>query len=118
MSADNNVFGGFTGEKSGSAVWGDISGNIDNQTDLIERLSRTYKVVLKSNDWDLPSNYNIYVQTRSVPGIKAEDNAAVYSSTGAYHPGNTNYFVTPDLIPIKAGITLYSNIKIKHKIFL
>ena len=78
MSADNNVFGGFVGEKSGGAVWGDISGNIDNQTDLIERLSRTYKVVLKSNDWDLPSNYNIYVQTRSVPGIKAEDNVAAY----------------------------------------
>ena len=78
MSADNNVFGGFTGEKSGSAVWGDISGNIDNQTDLIERLSRTYKVVLKSNDWDLPSNDNIYVQTRSVPGIKAEDNVTAY----------------------------------------
>lgn len=78
MSADNNVFGGFTGEKSGDAVWGDISGNIDNQTDLIERLSRTYKVVLKSNDWDLPINDNIYVQTRSVPGIKAEDNVTAY----------------------------------------
>lgn len=78
LSADNNVFGGFAGEKSGDAVWGDISGNIDNQTDLIERLIRTYKVVLNPNGWELHGNDNIYVQTRNVPGIKAEDNVAAY----------------------------------------
>ena len=38
MSGDINVFGGFVSGAS-SAVWGDIKGNIEEQTDLITRLN-------------------------------------------------------------------------------
>lgn len=78
LSADNNVFGGYGSGGSGSPYWGNITGNIDNQTDLIERLRRTYEVVLNPNDWELQGNDNTYVQTRNVPGIKAEDNVTAY----------------------------------------
>ncbi len=47
-----------------------------------------------------------------VKAVDFQDNAAIQSNTGAYAPGNTNYFTTPNLIPIKGGATLYSNIQI------
>ncbi len=77
MSADNNVFGGFVGG-SGVTYWGNITGNIDNQIDLIERLSHVYEVTLSTNSWEFSDTYNMYVQTSSIQDIKASDNVVAY----------------------------------------
>ena len=78
MSADNNVFGGYGSGGSGNVYWGNITGNIDNQTDLIERLCHVYKVTLNPNDWEFLSGSNMYVQTSSVPKIKSTDYVVAY----------------------------------------
>lgn len=52
MRADNNVFGANDSGGSGGAYWGGITGNIDNQIDLIDRLSHTFEVVLNPNNWE------------------------------------------------------------------
>ena len=40
MAVDCNIYGGFvSGGSSTEAVWGDIKGTIENQTDLIEKLN-------------------------------------------------------------------------------
>lgn len=77
LSADNNVFGGFVGG-AGVTYWGNITGNIDNQIDLIERLSHTYEVALSTNSWEFSDTYNMYVQTSSIQDIKASDNVVAY----------------------------------------
>lgn len=78
LSADNNVFGGFVSGGSGSAYWGSITGNIDNQTDLIERLCHVYEITLNSNSWEFLSSSNMYVQTSSIPKIKSTDYVVAY----------------------------------------
>lgn len=77
MSADNNVFGGFVGG-SGVTYWGNITGNIDNQIDLIERLSHAYEVALSPNNWEFSDTYNMYVQTSIIQNIKTSDNVVAY----------------------------------------
>lgn len=78
MNADNNVFGGYGSGGSGNVYWGAITGNIDNQTDLIERLCHVYEVTLNPNDWEFLSGSNMYVQTSSVPKIKSTDYVVAY----------------------------------------
>lgn len=77
LSADNNVFGGFVGG-SGVTYWGNITGNIDNQIDLIERLSHAYEVALSPNNWEFSDTYNMYVQTSIIQNIKASDSVVAY----------------------------------------
>lgn len=77
LSADNNVFGGFVGG-SGVTYWGNITGNIDNQIDLIERLSHAYEVALIPNNWEFSDTYNMYVQTSIIQNIKTSDNVVAY----------------------------------------
>ncbi len=76
MRADNNVFG-ISGSGN-SAYWGGITGNIDNQTDLIERLCHVYEITLNSNSWEFLSSSNMYVQTSSIPKIKSTDYVVAY----------------------------------------
>ena len=78
LSADNNVFGGFVSGDSGNAYWGNITGNIENQTDLIERLCHVYEVTLDSNNWEFLSDSDMYAQTSSVPKIKSTDYVVAY----------------------------------------
>ena len=75
LIADNNVFGGHG---SSNAYWGNITGNIDNQTDLIERLSHTYEVALSPNNWEFSDTYNMYVQTSRIQDIMASDNVVAH----------------------------------------
>ena len=74
LRADNNVFG-ISGN---SAYWGGITGNIDNQTDLIDRLSHTFEVVLNPNNWEYSDLDDMYVQTSSVQNIKTSDSVVAY----------------------------------------
>ena len=76
MRADNNVFG-ISGSGN-SAYWGGITGNIDNQTDLIDRLSHTFEVVLNPNNWEYSDLDDMYVQTSSVQNIKTSDSVVAY----------------------------------------
>ena len=76
MRADNNVFG-ISGSDN-SAYWGGITGNIDNQTDLIDRLSHTFEVVLNPNNWEYSDLDDMYVQTSSVQNIKTSDSVVAY----------------------------------------
>ena len=78
MSADNNVFGGFVSGGSGGAYWGGITGNIDNQSDLVERLCHVYEVTLIPNNWEFSSGDNLYVQTISIPEIKESNYVVAY----------------------------------------
>lgn len=76
LRADNNVFG-ISGSGN-SAYWGGITGNIDNQTDLIDRLSHTFEVVLNPNNWEYSDLDDMYVQTSSVQNIKTSDSVVAY----------------------------------------
>ena len=76
LSADNNVFG-ISGSGN-SAYWGGITGNIDNQTDLIDRLSHIFEVVLNPNNWEYSDLDDMYVQTSSVQNIKTSDSVVAY----------------------------------------
>lgn len=76
LRADNNVFG-ISGSGN-SAYWGSITGNIDNQTDLIDRLSHTFEVVLNPNNWEYSDLDDMYVQTSSVQNIKTSDSVVAY----------------------------------------
>ncbi len=76
LRADNNVFG--TSSSDSGAYWGGITGNIDNQTDLIERLSHVYEVALNPNDWIFSSGDNLYIQTSNIQNIKASDSVVAY----------------------------------------
>ena len=76
LRADNNVFG-ISGSGN-SAYWGGITGNIDNQTDLIDRLSHTFEVVLNPNNWEYSDLDDMYVQTSSVQNIKTGDSVVAY----------------------------------------
>ena len=76
MRADNNVFG-ISGSGN-SAYWGGITGNIDNQTDLIDRLNHTFEVVLNPNNWEYSDLDDMYVQTSSVQNIKTSDSVVAY----------------------------------------
>ena len=78
MNADNNVFGGYGSGSSGRIYWGNIIGDIDNQSDLIKRLCHVYEVALNPNDWELSDTYNMYVQTSSMQDIKASDSVVAY----------------------------------------
>ena len=78
LNADNNVFGGYCSGSSGSVYWGNIIGDIDNQTDLIERLGHVYEVMLIPNNWEFSDTHNMYIQTSSVLNIRASDNITAY----------------------------------------
>ena len=77
LSADNNVFGGFVGG-SGVTYWGNITGNIDNQIDLIERLCHIYEITLNPNSWEFSDTYNMYVQPSNIEKIKSTDYVTAY----------------------------------------
>ena len=77
LRADNNVFG-TSGSGGSGAYWGGITGNIDNQTDLIDRLSHTFEVVLNPNNWEYSDLDDMYVQTSSVQNIKTSDSVVAY----------------------------------------
>ncbi len=77
MRADNNVFG-TSGSGGSGAYWGGITGNIDNQSDLVERLCHVYEVTLSPNNWDFSSSDNLYVQTISIPEIKESNYVVAY----------------------------------------
>ncbi len=78
LNADNNVFGKCGSGSSGSVYWGNITGDIDSQTDLIERLCHVYEVTLNPNNWEFSSGDNLYIQTSSIQDIKANDNVVAY----------------------------------------
>lgn len=111
MSADNNVFGGFVSGGSGSAYWGNITGNIDNQIDLIERLSHIYEVTLIPNNWEFSSGDNLYVQTISIPEIKESNYVVAYikfSDTKTTSEKEANYWNKIEKIAVFDGyITAY-----------
>ena len=76
LRADNNVFG--TSSSGSGAYWGGITGNIDNQSDLVERLCHVYEVALNPNDWIFSSGDNLYIQTSNIQNIKASDSVVAY----------------------------------------
>ena len=78
MRADNNVFGTSGSGGSGGAYWGGITGNIDNQSDLVERLCHVYEATLTPNNWEFSSGDNLYVQTISIPEIKESNYVVAY----------------------------------------
>ena len=113
MNADNNVFGGYGSGGSGNVYWGAITGNIDNQTDLIERLCHVYEVTLNPNDWEFLSGSNMYVQTSSVPEIKSTDYVVAYikfSDTKTVSEKETSYWNKIEKIAVFDGyIVTYIN---------
>ena len=113
LNADNNVFGGYGSGGSGNVYWGAITGNIDNQTDLIERLCHVYEVTLNPNDWEFVSGSNMYVQTSSVPKIKSTDYVVAYikfSDTKTVSEKETSYWNKIEKIAVFDGyIVTYIN---------
>ena len=111
MSADNNVFGGFVSGGSGGAYWGGITGNIDNQSDLVERLCHIYEVTLIPNNWEFSSGDNLYVQTISIPEIKESNYVVAYikfSDTKTTSEKEANYWNKIEKIAVFDGyITAY-----------
>ena len=111
LSADNNVFGGFVSGGSGGAYWGGITGNIDNQSDLVERLCHIYEVTLIPNNWEFSSGDNLYVQTISIPEIKESNYVVAYikfSDTKTTSEKEANYWNKIEKIAVFDGyITAY-----------
>lgn len=111
MRADNNVFGTSGSGGSGGAYWGGITGNIDNQSDLVERLCHVYEATLTPNNWEFSSGDNLYVQTISIPEIKESNYVVAYikfSDNKATSEKETNYWNKTDKIAVFDGyITAY-----------
>lgn len=107
MAVDCNIYGGFvSGGSSTEAVWGDIKGTIENQTDLIEKLNakmdkqedkglstndftdeakdkldklnNTFIFSLLPNQWESTGQDDTYVQRGDFDFIDATDNVTAY----------------------------------------
>ncbi len=105
MSGDCNIYGGFVAGSGGGtsdAVWGDITGNISNQKDLmrelekkvdkeenkglssndftnknkekLDKLNTIFEFSLSPDSWEL-FNDNIYTQIAYLEAIRANDTA-------------------------------------------
>lgn len=103
MSGDCNIYGGFvagSGEGTSDAVWGDITGNISNQKDLmaklekkvdkeenkglssndftnenkekLDKLNTIFEFSLSPDSWELFNN-DIYTQKVFLESIKSSD---------------------------------------------
>lgn len=111
LRADNNVFG-TSGSGSG-AYWGGITGNIDNQSDLVERLCHVYEVTLTPNNWEFSSGDNLYVQTISISEIKESNYVVAYikfSGNKTTSEKETNYWNKIEKISVFDGyIEIYIN---------
>lgn len=111
LRADNNVFGTSGSGGSGGAYWGGITGNIDNQSDLVERLCHVYEATLTPNNWEFSSGDNLYVQTISIPEIKESNYVVAYirfSDNKATSEKEANYWNKTDKIAVFDGyITAY-----------
>lgn len=110
MSGDCNIYGGFVAGSGGGttdAVWGDITGNISNQKDLmaklekkvdkeenkglssndftnknkekLDKLNTIFEFSLSPDRWEL-FNDNIYTQIAYLEAIRANDTAVAEMS--------------------------------------
>lgn len=117
MSGDINVFGGFVSGAS-SAVWGDIKGNIEEQTDLITRLNakedKQEGKGLSTNDYTDDDKEKLgKVNTVSILSLLPED--WVYSSADSMYKQEKSMANISESDTVEAYLSLSSNEEIAEK---